>query len=60
MILRMRMPVYHHLEKIKVTLAGFDMLPQSVRVKKRKKKFRQLHTHKVCILTDKSYFFLID
>ena len=40
MILRMRMPVYHHLEKIKVTLAGFDMLPQSVRVKKRKKKIQ--------------------
>ena len=37
MILRMRIPVYHHVEKIKVTLAGFDMLPQSVRVKKKKK-----------------------
>ena len=40
MILRMRIPVYHLLEKIKVTLAGFDMLLQSIRVKKKKKKIQ--------------------
>lgn len=43
------------MEKIKMTHSGFDMLSQSVRVKK--KKNQAAVYPQICILTDKSYFF---